>query len=137
MYKLQQLQIHWNDGIDVYMTKVECSDRVLRKFFRIHDWDFIRHIFESVIDESYVEYGNKSISFDKERVFLQVDEESSELDRYEFMNIFHHLFDLLIIGANDDHHGVRYEPWWQEFTETSFQLKYKIEFNSKHCEGIL
>lgn len=130
MYKLQRLNITWSDDIDAYMTKVESSDNVLKEFFRIKDWDFIRNIFHSVIDEEFVEYENKSIVFETDKVNLYVDGNMSQLDRYEYLNVFLHLFDLIIVGANDDHHGVRYEPWWQEFTEVSYQLKCKIEMRT-------
>jgi hypothetical protein len=131
MHRLEQLEIRWNDDIDAYMTQVESKDRVLKAFFRIHDWDFIRHIFQAVADESSVEYDNKSIVYEQNSVRLHVGDDHTQLEKAESLNIFFYLFDLMIVGANDDHHGVRYEPWWQEFTEVSYQLKYKIDLQSR------
>ena len=37
----------------------------------------------------------------------------------------------MITGANDDHHSVRYEPWWQEFTDVYYQLKCKIQIQEQ------
>lgn len=125
MYRPPRLTITWNDDIDAYMTKVESPDEILREFFKIKGWDFIRHIYHAVVEEEDIEFENKSIVFD-DMVGLYVDNNVTQLDRYECMNIFFHLFELLIIGANDEHHGVRYEPWWQEFTESSYQLRCKI-----------
>ncbi len=131
MYKLQELEIRWNDGIDAYMTEVHSSDPVLKAFFRIHDWDFIRHIFQAVADESSVEYEQRSIVFDQDSVGLYIGDEQTWLDKTEALKVFFYLFDLMIVGANDDHHGVRYEPWWQEFTEMSYRLKYKIDLQNR------
>lgn len=131
MHRLEQLEIRWNDDIDAYMTQVESSDPVLKEFFRIHDWDLIRHIFEAVADESSVEYDKRSIVYEQNCVRLYVGDEQTQLEKAECLNIFFYLFDLMIVGANDDHHGVRYEPWWQEFTEVSYQLKYKIDLQSR------
>ncbi len=131
MYKVQKLNISWNDDIDACMTKVESSDKVLEEFFSIYDWDFIRHIFHCVIDENCVEHENKAIIFEDDMVKLCVNETCSQLDKYEFFNVFYHLFDQLIVGANDEHYGIRYETWWQEFTEVSYQLKCKIEMFKK------
>jgi len=135
MHKLQRLSIHWNDDIDSYMTKVESSDKVLAEFFRINDWGFIRHIFLAVVDETGVEYKNKSIAFEKDKVNLYVDGGKTQMDRFEYLQVFFYLFDLVIIGANDDHHGIRYEPWWQEFTEASYQLRCKIEIHNQLYKG--
>lgn len=131
MHKLDRLRIEWNHDIDAYMTKVESADAVLREFFRIHDWDFIRHTFQAIAEETSVEYQDRGISFEKNIVRLYIGDGDTELDKLECMNIFLYLFDLLIVGANDEHHGVRYEPWWQEFTEVNYQLKYKLDLKSQ------
>jgi len=135
MHKLQRLNIVWNDDIDSYMTRVESSDKVLAEFFRINDWDLIRHIFHAVVNETDIEYKNRSILFEKKRVNLQVDAEVTQMDKFECLQAFFYLFDLVIIGANDDHHGIRYEPWWQEFTEASYQLGCKIEIHKQLYKG--
>lgn len=131
MHRLDQLEIRWNDDIDAYMTKTESPNHVLKAFFRIHDWDTIRNIFQSVAAECSVEYEERAIVFDQDCVYLHVGDEQTQLEKTECLNIFFYLFDLMIVGANDDHHGVRYEPWWQEFTEANYQLKYKIDLRSR------
>ena len=119
------------------MTKVESPNRVLQDFFHIQEWEFVRHVFQAVFDESSIEYQNRGIAFKGDSVILSVDSRETELERSEYMDIFFHLFDLMIVGANDDHHAVRYEPWWQEFTEVSYQLKHKIELrNELQIEGV-
>jgi len=137
MLRVQRLNIHWNDDIDAYMTKVDSSDKVLSEFFRIHDWDFIRNIFEGIAQEHNVEYENKAVSFEGESVYLHVNEHICQLTRHDFLNVFYYLFDLIIVGANDDHHGTRYEPWWQEFTEVTYQLKCKIEMYEQVHKGLI
>lgn len=128
---LDKLEIRWNDDIDAYMTKVESYDPVLKEFFRIHDWDFVRYVFQAVADECSIEYEERSIVFDQNSVRLYVGDKETRLEKSECLNIFFYLFDLMIVGANDDHHGVRYEPWWQEFTEVSYRLKYKTELQGQ------
>lgn len=131
MHRLEQLDIRWSDDIDAYMTQVESTDPVLKAFFRIKDWAFIRHIFQAIADESSVEHDERSIVFDQGSVRLYIGDEQTQLEKSECLNVFFYLFDLMIVGANDDHHGVRYEPWWQEFTEVNYQLKYKIDLQSR------
>jgi hypothetical protein len=109
------------------MTRVDSPDKVFKEFFRIKDWDFIRHVYHAVLEEESVDFENKSIVFEEEMVCVYIDERMSKLHRHECMKIFLHLFDLMIVGANDDHHGIRYEPWWQEFTEATYQLRRKVE----------
>jgi len=136
MQKLPRLNIDWNDDIDVYMTKVESVDSVLEAFFRIEKWDFIRKIFSSVLLEDTVEYEDKKIVFTDDSVYLHVDEQSTSMQTLECLKVFFHLFDLMIVGANEDHHAIRYEPWWQEFTEVNYQLKYKIEVQAQLYEEV-
>ncbi len=122
---MQKVKIVWNDGIDSDMTYAESSDRVLQKFFTIDDWQFIKHIYQAVIDESDVQYKGKSIEFCGATVLLSCEEAVSELRSEEFFTLMAYLFDLMIVGANDDHHGIRYEPWWQTYTEVSYRLQHK------------
>ncbi len=121
------VEIFWDDTIDEYMTIAKSPDHVLEEFFSINDWQFIKNIYQDVIDESDVEYLDKSIEFYKNRVTLVCDGESSDLDKDEFFKLMAFLFDMMIVGANDDHHGVRYEPWWQPYTEVSYRLQHKVQ----------
>lgn len=131
MYKLQRLNIQWNYDNDANMTIVESSDKVLEDFFVMKDWEFVRHCFHDINKEVEAEYEEKRIDFDDEFVELYVHEEKTRLERTECLKVFFHLYDLMIIGANDDHHSVRYEPWWQEFTEVYYQLKCKIQIQEQ------
>ena len=124
---LSSVNIIWNEGIDNYMTLAESSDSVLKQFFSIDDWQFIKHIYQAVIDESNVQYKEKGIAFYKDTVILSCDEEESEIEKEEFFKLIAYLFDLMVVGANDDHHGIRYEPWWQTYTEVSYRLQHKVQ----------
>ncbi len=121
-----QVEIFWDESINEHMTMAKSLDPVLRDFFTINDWHFIKNIYQDVMNEKDVDYLERSILFYKEKVRLMMGEESSELEKPEFFRIIAHLFDLMIVGANDDHHGVRYEPWWQGYTEVNFRLQHKV-----------
>lgn len=131
MHKLQRLSIQWNYDNDANMTIVQSSDKVLEAFFIMQDWEFIRHCFHDIYTENEAEYGEKRVCFNDEFVELHVYEENTKLEKTECLKVFIHLYDLMITGANDDHHSVRYEPWWQEFTEVFYQLKCKIQIHEQ------
>jgi len=124
--KNSTVEIIWDESIDEYMTLATSQDPVLSSFFSINDWHFIKNIYTAVIDESDVEYLDKSIEFYPEAVVLGSDHKSTQMDKKEFFSVLAYLFDLMIVGANDDHHGVRYEPWWQAYTEANFRLQHKV-----------
>lgn len=124
---LSNVNIIWNEGIDKYMTLAESSNRVIEQFFSINSWEFIKHIYQAVIDESNVQYEEKGIVFYNDTVILYCDEEEAQIEKEEFFKLIASLFDLMIVGANDDHHGIRYEPWWQTFTEVSYRLQHKVQ----------
>ncbi len=122
------VNIIWNEGIDNYMTLAESPDSVLRQFFSIDDWQFIKHIYQAVIDESNVQFKEKGIAFNNDTVILTCCDEDTEIGKDVFFKLIAYLFDLMIVGANDDHHGIRYEPWWQTYTEVSYRLQHKVQF---------
>lgn len=122
-----EVEIFWDDSIDEYITLAKSKDSVLRDFFSINDWQFIKNIYQDIIDESDVEYLEKSIEFYKDKVALVCDGRSAEIDKSVFFKLIAFLFDLMIVGANDDHHGIRYEPWWQGYTEVSYRLQHKVQ----------
>lgn len=125
---MSKINIVWNEGIDNYMTLAESSQKVLREFFTISDWQFIKHIYQATIDESDVEYKEKGILFSgNDTVILSCNKEEAEMGKGEFIQLMSQLFDLMIVGANDDHHGIRYEPWWQAFTEVNYRLQHKVQ----------
>jgi hypothetical protein len=131
MHKLQRLSIQWNYDIDANLTIVKSPDKVLETFFIMKDWEFVRNCFHDIYKEKEAEYEEKRACFKDDYVKLYVNEEETRMERSEFLKVFLHLYDLMITGANDDHHSVRYEPWWQEFTEVYYQLKCKIEIQEQ------
>ena len=127
MHKLQRLSIEWNYNNDTLLTIAKSHDPVLEEFFSMQDWDFVRHCFMDIWEESEAEFGDKRIDFNHGIVNLYVHNNCTSIERAESLRVFLYLYDLMIVGANDDHHSVRYEPWWQEFTEVYYQLRCKIE----------
>lgn len=127
MEPLKRIVIEWNEGIDAYMTYAQSDDPLLKSFFSVKEWEFIRHIFLPLANERSVAYEDKTIDFNENSVTLSDSTDESTLDKLEFFKIIVDLFDVMIVGANSDHHSVRYEPWWHEFTETAYQLRCKIE----------
>jgi len=131
MTKLHHLSIEWNYDTDERMTLSKSSEPVLQNYFCMRNWDYIRYSFQDVWRENDTGLENRRIEFQKEYVNLYVDEQVSKLEKNEFLKTMYHLYDVMIIGANDDHHSVRYEPWWQEFTEVFYQMKRKIEIENE------
>lgn len=131
MTKLHCLKIEWNYDIDERMTLTQSSDPILEDFFCMKDWEFIRYSFKNIFEETNTEFQGKRVEFEGPQVFLYIGEKVSQLEKSECLRVFYHLYDVMIIGANDDHHSVRYEPWWQEFTEVFYQMKCKIEIENE------
>ncbi len=121
------VEIRWNYDNDANMTVAESDDKVLKAFFSIDDWEFVRHFYRAVLEEADVEYQNRRLDFEKSFVCLGIDDEETIIDKQSCLRSFSRLFDEMIMGANDDHHNIRYEVWWQVFTETNYQLKQKME----------
>ena len=135
MHKLEQLSIEWNYDNDALLSVAKSTDPVLQKFFSMSNWDFVRHCFEDVYKTVDTQYNEKRIEFSGSLTYLYVDDNLSEIQTHECLKAFVWLYDLMIIGANDDHHSVRYEPWWQEFTEVFYQLKRKLEIQEQLKEA--
>lgn len=119
----KSVQIEWNEDIDIYMTHAKSSDPFLESFFSVKEWAFVRHLYLSVAQESAFEYADRSVEFEEKSVILADSLASVRLDKSEFVGMALNLFDIMIVGANNDHHSVRYEPWWHEFTESAYQLR--------------
>ncbi|MBE0499103.1 MAG: hypothetical protein IBX43_07685 [Campylobacterales bacterium] len=118
----KSVQIEWNEGIDIYMTHAKSSDPLLESFFSVKEWVFVRHLYCALIQESGFDYADRSVEFEEKSVILADSLASIRLDKSEFIAMAVNLFDIVIVGANNDHHSVRYEPWWHEFTESAYQL---------------
>jgi hypothetical protein len=119
----KSVQIEWNEDIDIYMTHAKSSDPLLESFFSVKEWAFVRHLYRAVTQESGFDYADRSVEFEEKSVVLADSLASVRLDKAEFVGMAVELFDIVIVGANSDHHSVRYEPWWHEFTESAYQLK--------------
>lgn len=137
MHKLEQLTIAWNYDNDALLSIAKSTDMVLQEFFSMRDWNFVRHCFEDIYQEVDTEYNEKRIEFSNDISYIYVNGKVSEIQKHECLKAFIWLYDLMIIGANDDHHSVRYEPWWQEFTEVFYQLKCKVEIQEQLKEGVI
>ncbi|HIC43590.1 MAG TPA: hypothetical protein EYO73_04640 [Sulfurimonas sp.] len=137
MYKLKKLSLQWNYDISENMTIALSTDPVLEAFFTMKDWDFIRHCFNDLWEENEFEYEEKSVVFEGQYVNLYVNDNKTSLEKEECLRVLSQLYDLMIIGANEDHHNVRYETWWQEFTEVNYKMKCKIEMQDNIYEGSL
>lgn len=124
---LQNVKIYWNDDIDNVLTNVESQERVLNTFFTISDWDCIRAMHSHVIENSCFSFEDKHFSFVSVDSIKMVDIETQageiRVHLEDFYSLVQHLFDVMIDGANIDHHSVRYEPWFQKFTENANQLR--------------
>jgi len=131
MTKLHHLKIEWNYDTDDRMTLVQSSEPVLEDFFCMRNWEFIRKCFHDIFEETDTGFQEKRLDFHGNNVIFSINERETQLDRFECLRVFYHLYDVMIIGANDDHHSVRYEPWWQEFTEVFYQMKCKIEIENE------
>jgi len=123
----KSVQIEWNEDIDIYMTYAKSSDPLLESFFSVNEWAFVRHLYLAIAQESEFEYADRSLQFEEKSVILADAYTSVRLDKSEFLAMAVDLFDIMIVGANNDHHSVRYEPWWLEFTESAYQLRRHAE----------
>jgi len=136
MYKLEKLSIQWNYDIDENMTIALSPDPVLKDFFSMKSWEFVRHSFNEVWEENSFELDEKKVDFEGNYVVLSVDNNQTHLEKEEYLRVLSQLYDLMIIGANEDHHNVRYETWWQDFTEVNYKMKCKIEMQDNTYEGM-
>ncbi|PHR56195.1 MAG: hypothetical protein COA44_08880 [Arcobacter sp.] len=135
MYKLQKLSLQWNYDTDERMTIAQSPNSVLEAFFSMKDWEFVRHGFNDLWEEIGFELDDKRIEFEGKYVHLYVNENKTSLEKQEYIRIISQLYDLMIIGANEDHHNVRYEMWWQDFTEINYKIKCKIEMEENIQSG--
>ncbi|MDF1880652.1 hypothetical protein JHD50_04925 [Sulfurimonas sp. MAG313] len=131
MNKLHSLAIQWNYDTNEELTLAQSSDPVLKSFFTFKDWEFIQKNFKNIWEEEELDFEDRKIAFLDKEVCLWVKDRSAYLPKDEFLRVLASLYDLMIIGANEDHHSIRYEPWWQEFTEINYKMKCKIEMHNQ------
>jgi len=131
MIKLHNLSIKWNYDDEAVLSMAHSTDKVLEAFFTMKDWEFIKRCFKDISEEKEVFYENKGLYFESDYVILCVDDEETRLQKHECLKTFSYLYDLMIHGAHDDHHSVRYETWWHEFIEAFYQLQCKIKIEEE------
>jgi len=125
----------WNYDNDAFLSIAKSTDSVLEDFFSMQSWEFIRHCFDDIYNEVDTEHEHKRIEFTPKFANIYVNDNKSQMQKHECLKAFITLCDLMMIGANDDHHSVRYEPWWQDFTQTLYLLRCKIEVQEQLLEG--
>ena len=127
---LDEVKIIWNEGHDTYLTHVESSEPVLKDFFQLDGWEQIHTMSKCVAVHHDFECGRKGFLFKgiagRSCVELYTDKGSSTLSESDFLTLMLYLFELLIAGANDDHHTIRYEIWWFSFTNYMFQIQEQL-----------
>lgn len=126
----ETVEIVWNEGNDTCLTQVISSDPVLKKFFEIDGWETVHEMSKCVA--LHLDYHSESKGFSfvtldlRPSVKLYTPKGEVLLDESIFMNRSLYLFELLIAGANDNHHTIRYEPWWQAFIGYMYQIQDQI-----------
>jgi len=121
------VQIRWYEGLENFMCTAQSSDAVLAAFFTVREWSFVRAIFEAVVSEADVHLGESGFVFKGNSVEIYTPEGETSLDRHRFFHLVDRLYSVVIDGANEDHHNVRFEPWWQTFIETAFILQQRCK----------
>lgn len=125
------VKISWNEGHDAFLTSVESTDSVLKAFFSIKNWDDVHDISKCVATHKSFVSDECGFDFkvieDKAKVTIYHQSLSTYLDESAFLQYALDLFELLIAGANDNHHTIRYEPWWHAFCEYMFQVREQLK----------
>ena len=117
------VKIEWYEGLDNFMSVAQSDDAVLAYFFTVRDWDFIKEIYSAVVIEDDIHRENSGFEFSSNMVTIYNEEGETQLGKYDFYMLISRLYNVLIEGANEDHHTVRYETWWQDFIEKFFLLE--------------
>jgi len=127
---LHSVEIFWNEGNDTHLTEVISSDPVLKTFFEIDGWASIHDMSKCVALHLDYDTDDKGFSFVKDAQMPTVKVYTSQgeeiINESAFINLSLYLFELLIAGANDNHHTIRYEPWWQAFIEYMYQIQDQV-----------
>lgn len=117
------VKIEWYEGLENFMSVAQSEDLVLELFFTVRDWDFIKEIYTSVVVEDDLHLGNSGFEFSADNVVIYNEAGKTEIKKYVFFVLVSKLYNVLVEGANEDHHTVRYETWWQDFIEKFFLLE--------------
>ncbi|WP_345977928.1 hypothetical protein [Sulfurimonas sp. HSL3-7] len=130
MTRAEQIRITWYDGLDNYMSVVHSEDTVLAGFFTVREWDFIQCIYLPVARESDLHLDDRGFLFHGDAVEIYTPEGETRIAKSDFFSLLRRLYAVLIEGANEDHHSVRYEPWWQAFIDAAYALDTKCDILS-------
>ena len=128
------VKIEWYDGLDNFMSVAQSDDAVLALFFTVRDWDFIKAIYTSVVVEDDLHFDESGFEFGVEKVMIYNRAGETEIGKYDFFVLLSRLYNVLIEGANEDHHTVRYETWWQDFIEKFFLLEERCKIEKLQQE---
>ena len=121
------VKISWYEGLENYMSVAQSNSNVLASFFTVREWNFIQSIFKAVVSETDIHLESRGFVFKDKVIELYTEEGEIELDKREFFLLVDQLYNVLIYGANEDHHNVRFETWWQEFIDAAFMLQQRCK----------
>lgn len=127
---IEGVAISWHEGDDKALTSVESDNTVLKEFFEIQGWQSVHDMSKCVATHQSFNEGDRGFEFktlaDKAVVEVYTVAGCAVVEENAFISLMLYLFELLIAGANDNHHTIRYEPWWQAFIEFMFQIQDQI-----------
>ena len=128
------VRITWYDGLENFMSVAESEDAVLSELFTVREWDFVQALFPAVLNEDDLHFEENGFSFNGAQVNVYSSCGQSRIEKYTFLLMIRTLYDVLIEGANEDHHSVRYETWWQEFIESAYLVDERCKMEQLHLE---
>lgn len=128
------VKIEWYDGLENCMSIAESEDAVLAEFFTVREWGIVKAFYSAVVDESDCHLAESGFEFSGAKVLLYNTFGETTIERLDFFALVNRLYDVLIEGANEEHHSVRYETWWQDFIDAFFLLQERCKIEALHRE---
>ncbi|MGB5965130.1 MAG: hypothetical protein WBF77_04565 [Sulfurimonadaceae bacterium] len=128
------VSIQWYDGLENYMSVAQSEEPVLEYFFTVRDWDFVKAIYSAIVSEHDLHLDDSGFEFNETKVVIYNTAGETEIAKYDFFVLVSRLYDVLIEGANEEHHTVRYETWWQDFIDKFFLLQERCKIEMLHHE---
>jgi len=122
--------LSWDQGLEASLIEVQTDDDILREFFSIDDWKLVETFHEPLVLEHNAQWNNRGFDFCFDGVEVYTEQGSSKLSKEEFLTLMYKLFIILIDGANEEHHTVRYQPWWHLFVDNTNRIAQKLYLNS-------